>query len=203
MKQSMIVSLYFYFYLTISFAVTTISLDATLSNFTLQEQTQNRNLIDVYTTLHTIKKIHRDIENFHDQLPEEDQIIQQDCMTDIMIVLIGTYEKIIGATVTYYLMINVPIQQNLHQTIGMILAEDTVKIINILGKQFIHFMFNHHMTWQKKAWYCAWIISILVMIKIGIDQIPQSIKPQQQDIDFNLINDDKSSYLKDKFSNYR
>ncbi len=191
MKQSIIQYLFFYLYIA--------GLACTLQANTMQEIPQGKAFIDLCTTLHTIKKIQRDIENLHEQQSQEDQIVQQDCVTDIMIILIGTYEKMIGATVTYYLMMNLPIQQNLHQTIAIILADDIIKIINILGKQLLQFIFNHQISWQKKVWYCAWIVSIIAVIKIGIDQIPQSIQPQQ----FNIINDDKSSYLKDKFSNYK
>ncbi len=194
MNQSIVLHLFFYLYIMGSVHC----LQAT----TFQKHINNEDLRDVYTTLHTIKKIHQDIENQHNESSEEDQIIQHDCIVEIMIVLIGTYEKIVGATVTYYLMMNMPIQQNLHQTIAIIIAEDIIKILRILGNQLIHFIFNRHMTIQEKIWYCTWIVGMIVGIKMCIDTIPQSIKPQPE-AHVTINNSNESGYLSDKFSNYK
>jgi hypothetical protein len=206
MKQSIMPSLSFYLYIAIYFVAVPIDLQASFPFLTGQEQLEDQAMHDIYTTLRMIKDMHRDVEHQQDELPQEEQIAQQDFILDIMVVLVGTYEKIVGATVTYYLMMNMPT----HDTVAIIIAEDIIKIINILGKRLIYFIFNRQMTWQEKVWYCAWVISVIAIIKISIDQIPQSVKPQQsaydlpvQDVDLNKISDDKSAYIKDKFSNYK
>lgn len=213
MKQSIILSLSFYLCMTMYFLGTTSFLEAFYSP---REQSQDQAILHMYTTLRVIKKIHRDVENEYNQLSQDgnefsqDDEQQQDFMIDIMIVLVGTYEKIVGATVTYYVMMNTPFQQDLQNSVAIIIAKDAVEIFNILGRQLITFIMNHKMTWQKKLWYCMWTISIIAMIKLGIDQIPKTVKPELSTYVFppennNLekIQGPESAYLKEKFNNWK
>ena len=216
MKQSIILSLSFYLCMTMYFLATTLHLEAFYS---AQEQSQDRILLDMYTTLRVIKKIHRDVENQCEQFTQDDEYLQdehpqQDFMIDIMIVLVGTYEKIVSATVNYYIMMHTPMQQDLQNNVAMIIAEDVVKIFNILGRRLIVFLIDHKMTWQKKIWYCMSIASVIIMIKIGIDQIPKIVKidkpessspyifPREND-NLYKISEPESGYLKDQFNYWK
>ncbi|MBV8660817.1 MAG: hypothetical protein JO129_01565 [Candidatus Dependentiae bacterium] len=177
MKQ---LSLSFYLYITIYFIGSFINLEA-LEYISMQKRCLDKDLLEMFTTLRVIKKIHKDLQDQYHELQNSDYEQQKECekeedfIVDIMIILTGTYEKIIGVTVTYYLTLNTPIQQNLHNSIAQILAEDSIKIISILGKKLMYFVFNLHLSWQEKLWYCACVISIITIIKLGIDQIPQQI----------------------------
>lgn len=208
MKQLIMPSLSFYLYIATCFFGLTIFLEASYDAHHILSQDQT--LSNVHTTLRVIKQVHRDIEDLHEQSIQDNQFPEHDFLIDIMIVLVGTYEKMVGATVTYYLMINMPIQYNLQDAVARIIAEDIIKIMSILGKRFIHFIFDRHMTWKEKLWYCAWIISVITLIKIGIDQIPQPVQPQPTL--YNLPNEimnlqkneeDKSGYLKEKFNDWK
>ena len=208
MKQLIIFSVSFYLYIAMYFIETPMIMAAPCSQMTMVSRAlQDKTLLDIYTTLRIIKQIHRDTENQYELLPEEDQDIQQDFMVDIMIVLVGTYEKIIGTTVTYYLTMNMAIQQDLQSSVAIIIAEDMAKIFNIISKKLVFFIFNQRMTWQQKLWYCTWTLTVIGIIKLGIDQIPKIIKPEQLHQELSSKNDgiskknneDKSAYLKDEF----
>ena len=209
MKQLIIPSLSFYFYIVICFAGSFLDLKAFGSTIPYQHL-NDQQLLDTYTTLKVIKRIQIDVQNkYDDQIQEDNQSPQPDFMIDVMVVLFGTYEKIVGATVTHYVMINMPMQQNLQSTVARIIAEDLIKIISILGKQLMNFIFSKQMTLQEKIWHCAWVFSVIIMIKIGIDQLPVSTKPQQpfynslhNGSDSQRIQGEESVYLTGKFGNW-
>jgi|GEM_PF-1441807 len=215
MKQLISSRLSFYFFIFLCFAGTFINLEAlNYAAVTEQEGISDIDILDMYTTLRVIRGVHDDVQ---DQLSHDDQLEQSDFIVDIMIVLVGMYEKIVGATATYYLMAYLPVQQSLHEIVGKIIANGVIEIMSILSRQLIRYIFNQDMTLREKIWYCAWAISIIGLIKVGIDQIPQSIKPElcsdglfhptsEQDMynlpnpiyDLNQIRDNKSSYLRVK-----
>ena len=166
-------------------------------NVGLQALQQDQLLLDMYTTQQIIKNIHAEIGG------HQDEQIDHDVVNEVMLILIGTYEKVVGITVTYCLMMHNPmLQYDLRDEIAKIIAQDAIKIISILIKQCTYFIFNKKMNLKEKLWYCGLIASIIVIIKLGLDQIPLSI--QQENSDKNLINLDKESgYVSDKFSIYR
>jgi hypothetical protein len=126
--------------------------------------------------------------------------VQEDFVVEMVTILMGTYEKMIGLTVSYCLMMHNPLmQQKIKDEIAALLAQDTITIMSILSKQAIYYMFDKKVTVQKKLWYCSAIISMIIIMKCGIDQIPVSIKPQKDQKE----DGDKTSYLKDKFALYR
>ena len=143
MKQSIQLSLYFYISIVMLFTEAIMyAQDYNVVSLRIQEQKQEQQLLDIFTTLRIINKIHKDIEDNSDQLSLEDQALQEDCMIEIIAILVGTYEKIVGTTVTYYLMMNMPAQQNIQHTIGIIIAQDTIKILNILSKRLLLFIYS-------------------------------------------------------------
>ena len=212
MKQSIMLSLHFYCIFVMLFTAVPCMLDASYS--VTWQQKKDQEFADIYTTLRVIQKIHRDVEDHYDQLPPEDMAMQQDCMIEIITILIETYKKIVGTTVTYYLMMNTPMQQNLQQSIGLIIAEDTLKILHVLGNRLLQFITSQNMTWQQKAWYCTWVAGIIIIMKLGIDQLPQPEKKDKDSAeeksspvapilnsDFHKIQEDKSACLEGKFNN--
>src|SRR3989339_1038483 len=217
MKQSIRLSLYFYLFI-VMFFTQTIACDQIYKEIPLQIQDQknDQQLLDIYTTLRIIKKIHKDLEDYSsDALPLEDQTFQEDCMIEIIAILVGTYEKIVGATVTYYLMINMPGQQNIQHTIAIIIAQDAIKILNILSKRLLSCIYSQKMTWQQKAWHCTWVVGVIILIKLGIDQIPQPYKSDKSDKKENIplqvsvqnsdshkIQEAESGFLQGKFNNW-
>ena len=134
-------------------------------------------------------------------------------MIEIIAILVGTYEKIVGTTVTYYLMMNMPGQQNIQYSIAVIIAQDAVKILNILSKRLLSFICSQKMTWQQKAWYCTWVAAVIILIKLGIDQIPQPEKSDKkecfpplmpvQNSNSHQIQEPESGFLQGKFNNWR
>jgi hypothetical protein len=212
MKQPIIISLHFYCILVMFFTLTTFFLQG--YSCIDAQQKKDQEIANIYTTLRVIQKIHRDVEDHYDQLPPEDMAMQQDCMIEIISILVETYEKIVGTTVTYYLMMNMPMQQNLQQAIAVIIAQDTLKILHVLGKRLLQFITSQNMTWQQKAWYCTWVAGIIIIIKLGIDQLPQIEKKEKDssqeknssatpilNSDFHKIQEDKSACLEGKFNN--
>lgn len=222
MEQLIISRLSFYFCIILYFTGSFINLEA-LNCITEQNRyldySHNKiisdlEILDVYTTLRVVRDVHDDVQS---QLSQNNQLGQHDFIVDIMAVCVGMYEKIVGATVTYYLMAYLPMHQNLHDIVGKIIAEGIIEITSILSRQLIHYIFNQNMTLREKIWYCGCAISIIGLIKIGIDQIPQIMKPEScmhdssQAIpehviynlpnpiyDFNKIRRDESVYLKGK-----
>ena len=211
MKQSIIPSLSFYLYIVICFTGSFLCLNAGESAIFHQQlndqEINDQNVLDTYTTLRTIKRIHRDVQDQYDQRPEDNHQ-QQDFMIDIMVLLVSMYEKIVAATVTHYLMLHVPGQEDLQITVARIIAQDTVKIIAILGKQLMYFIFSQQMTWQEKLWYCGWVVTVIVIIKLGIDQISKSEKqksstPPLQKVSIPESIQEEQSHLSQQFGNYK
>ncbi len=229
----MISSLSFYFYIVICFAGALLQGQAPES-LIMQKQISDQKILQMYTTLRVITRIHRDIA---DQNNLEDQFEKHDFLIEIMAILMETYQKIIAATVTHYLMIHTPMQQDLQTTIIRIIAGDMIQVFAILGKHLLHFVVSDAVTLQQKLFYCIWFTCIIAMIRIGVDQIPkpgpnsqasktttnqismpsmteqfsyqfhQNISNQNQnrpDQSFHSqeIQEDKSSCLTEKFSNW-
>jgi len=116
----------------------------------------------------------------------QQQEYQLDITVEVIIMFIEMYQKIVEATVAYYLMPNSQVQYNLHDIIMQIITEHTIKIISFLGQKFIEFICNRQMSWQEKISYCACILSMIYIIKIGIEKLSISIKPEEVISDFAL-----------------
>ncbi|MGZ6250827.1 MAG: hypothetical protein ACXWL2_02260 [Candidatus Chromulinivorax sp.] len=96
----------------------------------------------------------------------------QNDLDQLIIVLTNTYQKIIIATVTYYLMMNLPGQQNLQFTIAQIIVQDIVKILRVISKMIIRFIINPDISNGAKIGYCLSITCIIIAIKIVVDALP-------------------------------
>lgn len=153
-------------------------------------------LREIYSAEDVIQRIRIDLDSY--QAEEEHNFI-----VDITVVFIEMYEKIVGVTVTYCLMMHNPVlQQNLHDEVAKIIAQDMIKVFAILAKQLVYFVLNAKMSLQEKIFYCGLIASIIILIKLGIDQIPQSIKPKNRD-ENNNYNLQESGYVTGKFDYYK
>lgn len=155
-------------------------------------------LLDIYISEKIIKQVHDDMVNLFDR-DDEDQV-QEEFVVEIVSILMGTYEKMIGLSVSYCLMMHNPLmQQKIKDEIATLLAQDTIKILAMLSKQAIYYMCDEKVTLKEKLWYCGAIISMIIIMKCGIDQIPVSMKSQKDQQE----NVDRTSYLTDKFALYR
>ncbi len=157
------------------------------------EVNNNECLFNMDVVSHVIGGMRIDLESY------EQDFSDRDCIVEISIILVEMYEKIVSATVTYFLMMHNPmLQQNLHDEVAKIIARDMIKIFAILGKEFIFFIFNKKMTVQEKLARCCAIGAVIIVLKIGIDQFPL-----KKDVIKEIIIDDKSAYLSDKYNLYR
>lgn len=164
----------FYVYLSIYFSLNFINLEA----FDYYKDAQKQFLIntyldDSYTKIKVMKQFHRALDDQFDQELQEDEVERHDYMIDVITILAGTYKKIVAATVIHYLLVHVPEQKNLHEIVAQIIADDTIKIIDILFKEFLYVITHYKMTWREKMWYCTCFVSLIIMIKLEIDQIPE------------------------------
>lgn len=125
---------------------------------------------DIQVALGSIRDIQHE---FEDDVHE----FGSDIVIEVVLICVEMYEKIIEATVTYYLLINVPGQQNLHDVIVRIIVNHVIKIINILYRQFMHFIFDHELTWKEKVMHCTWILGFIFVIKISLEKLPKTINP--------------------------
>ena len=91
----------------------------------------------------------------------------------LFVIFIEMYQKIVEATVAYYLMPNTSIHHNLHDIIIKIIADYVIKLTSILSSKLIDFIFDHKISWQEKVAYCGWILSMMIIIKLGIEQLPK------------------------------
>jgi hypothetical protein len=146
--------------------INSTSLYSNVGAFDYSVSPYDKDILEIYTAL----KVQCDLEEDFDQLEDDEEPIQQDFIIDIIVVLVGMYEKIVASTVTHYLLINLPGQEKLQNIVTKIIAEDIVKIISILCQRVLHFIYSHRMTWKEKLSYCIWVASIIVMIKLSIDQ---------------------------------
>lgn len=97
----------------------------------------------------------------------------QNDLDQLIIVLTNTYQKIIVATVTYYLMMDYPGQQNLQFTIAQIIVQDVIKVLKIISKMVIRFILNPDISNSTKIGYCISITCIIVGIKMVVDALPE------------------------------
>jgi len=142
---------------------------------------------DIQITLGTIRNIQYEFE-FEDSVHE----IKSDVMMEVILICVEMYEKIIEATVTYYLLINVPGKQNIHDVIIKIIVNHVLKIINILYREFMHYLFNHELTWKEKMIHCAWILGFVFVIKMGLEKLPKTTKPMSLIVDIHGGNTEKT-----------
>jgi hypothetical protein len=182
MKLSQAIGLCLYFYGIMSFVSAA------------QSSQRDASLLDMYTAQCIIK-------NMHDEI----QSCDEDFVVEIMVILVGTYEKIVGATVSYCLMMHNPVlQEDLHDEVARILAQDIIKILSILLRQFVSFITDKKITLKEKLYYCALIGTAIIIIKLGVDQLPKSLKKKDNNKD-NQSDDlpAESGYVSGKFAHYR
>lgn len=203
------ISLPFCLYIAIYFLNSLQNLQANEHHIAFHSKNYKPNMQNIALNLQIIQNLRMKLQSQYDEHednsnnnePHEDCNAEKDTIVEIMIILTGTYEKIINATVTYYIMIHMPMQQDLHTTVALILAEDMAKIVTVLCKRLLEFGLHPSLTWKHKAWYCVWIISMIGIIKLGIDQIPKVIPDISPE---SLTNqEEEGAYLKEKFSNYK
>ena len=179
------------------------TIDDTSKTSMYQNNNDQSSLLRICATLQRIKDLR---DEFDDIEYPEDEDKRPDFMIEIMNILSGTYEKIIGATVTYYLMINLAGQNNLHETVAKIMTEDAIKILGILTQEYGYFLSSQTMSLRQKIWYCTCSWLLIMACKMAIDQIPQVTINNSPALDFSLDdaekNTAKSSYVRDKFHKY-
>jgi hypothetical protein len=180
MKKLVVPKLYFYIYITVFVIISYSSIEAFENYFNFACNSNK------YNKLRFIKKNQMDIEikfeNFFDKDDEDMIHDDQDFVMEIMEILISMYEKIVSASVSYYILMDLPRQEKLQNIVARIIAQDTLKIINILNKKIINYLFNKDMTWERKILYCAFIGVIIMIIKLGIDRIAQNIQAEKNNI---------------------
>ena len=190
MKLSQTSGIYFYFYTLVMICGW---------NVPMQASQDNRCLSYLQTTQNAINNLRIDLEGYEygQDIPDRDFIVE------ITVILIEMYEKIVSATVVYILMMHNPmLQQNLRDEVARIIARDMVKIFAILSRELTCFIFSQKMNVQEKIARCCVIAAIIVIIKLGIDQI--SFENKQNNITNNYVfSKEESGYLSDKFGAYR
>ena len=154
-------------------------------------------MYDFYRSQATIKKLSDDVSSI-----ENEDV--KDCVDKILLILVDTYEKIVGATVLYYLMMHDPCaQKDIHSEIAKIMHDATLKILTILKKELLFFVFDKKISLQKKCKACLVIVSIILLMKLGINNfcIISNQEKNKEGLDVDMSQE--SIYLSDKFSNYR
>ena len=184
MKKLSFAKLYFYATFAVCFLMNTKLLQA-------QEQLPIGIDNDVKVALHILQDLRHEFEHFPTDESHSDLIIHI-----AVNAFVEMYQKIVEATVTYYLMPNMPAKQNLHDIIIRIIADDTIRLIALLCRELIHFIFDHQMSWQEKAYHCAWVISVILIIKMGVENLPKSINPTGMIQDNGNKNDEKPFWPK-------
>lgn len=139
---------------------------------------------DIQITLVAI----RDMQN---EFEDEMQVFRSDVVVEIVLICIEMYEKIVEATVAHCLLIHVPGQQSIHDVIARIIVSHVLKIINILYREFMNYLFNHELTWKEKMIHCAWILGFIFVIKIGLEKLPKTTKPVGLIVDIHQGNEEK------------
>lgn len=160
----------------------------------------DQSLLKMYTTIQHHRTEKHDIDDI-----ESDQYDiawhNQSFINKIITVLLGMYEKIIGATVTYYLCSNLEYQPNLHEKIAHIIAKDSIKIIGIIGNECIYFFTDDSLSNRRKVVLCCCAISCMIGIKLFIDHhIPYTHTPQDAQHESAA---QESSYVSDKFDHWK
>jgi len=164
---------------------------------------QDASFDNIYRTLTIIKDLQQDFENYDNDHNDNSDYNQKDCVVKIIALCIEMYERIIEATITHYLLINIPIQQDLHGVIIRIVADYTVRIMIVLYEKLSHFIFDHEMSLQEKFYYSGGIIAMILVVKFCLEKIPSSVQNGPNTVFFQDKSKDENLYTSGQTHNYK
>jgi len=144
-----------------------------------EESFEDECIFEIYTTLRIIDQMRYNIEEYDQNVfysPVNTDNNHQDFMVEIIGLLLAMYGKIIEATVTHYLIGELPLDKNGYEAIIKIIATDSIVIMQVTGKHLFLFLSDSNISWQEKVYRCAFVFGIVLIIKVGMDSMPDMIK---------------------------
>jgi hypothetical protein len=120
---------------------------------------------DVAVTLRIIRELHNEIENVS-------HWFDSDLLMHVVTSLVEMYRKVVEITLIYYVVPGGLSQKEFHNKIIKVISQDITKIIDYLCREFINSIFNEELSWQERICHCAWILSIILIIKASIEEMP-------------------------------
>ena len=200
MKIFSIRKFYFYSIIMIFVSMNSGSIFAQIFPIEGNEKMQDiSNALRVICDMRNNNHEHEDVENIivtlrvirelHDEIESVSYWFDTNLLMDVTMSLIEMYKKIVEITVMHYLMPGGLSQKEFHDKIIKIISNDITKIIDSLCKKFVAYIFNQDLTWQDRICHCAWILSIILIIKTGIKEIPHffDFAPAKENIEKKIL----------------
>ena len=127
---------------------------------------------NINITLRIVRELHNEIENVS-------HWFDSDLLMHVVTSLVEMYRKIVEITLIYYAEPGNLSQKEFHEKIIKIISQDIAKIIDYLCKEFVNSIFNQELSWQERICHCAWILSIILIIKASIEEMPYILNFEQ------------------------
>lgn len=162
MKIFSIIKFYFYFIMIIPFFIVP---GYVYSQEVYIKHQNHREIKNIITTLRVIHNLQDEVENVSHWFASE-------ILMRVVVDLIEMYKKIFEITVMYYISPGYISQKDFYNKVAKIISNDIGKIINYLCKEFVDSIFNEELTWQERICQSASILSIILIIKTSIDEMP-------------------------------
>lgn len=145
------------------------------NNKIMQEMTNSLDVLrdfnphqdDISMTLSIIRELHNEIDNVS-------HWFDSDLLMHVVTSLVEMYRKIVEITLLYYVDSEGLTQKQFHESVIKIISHDIAAIIDYLCKEFVNSVFNENLSWQERICHCAWILSIILIIKTSIEEMPYS-----------------------------
>lgn len=122
---------------------------------------------DISMTLSIIRELHNEVDNVS-------HWFDSDLLMHVVTSLVEMYRKVVEVTLLYYVEPEGLTQKEFHEAVIKIISHDIANIIDYLCKEFVHSIFNENLSWQERICHCAWILSIILIIKTSIEEMPYS-----------------------------
>lgn len=119
----------------------------------------------IAVTLRIIRDLHNEIENVS-------HWFDSDLLMHVVTSLVEMYRKVVEITLIYYVVPGGLSQKDFHNKVVKIISQDIAKIIDYLCREFINSIFDQKLSWQERICHCAWILSIILIIKASIEEMP-------------------------------
>ena len=120
---------------------------------------------NIKLTLCIVRELHNEIENVS-------HWFDSDLLMHVVTSLVEMYRKIVEITLKYYAEPGNVSQKEFHDKVIKIISQDIANIIDYLCKEFVISIFNQDLSWQERICHCAWILSIILIIKASIEEMP-------------------------------
>lgn len=140
----------------------------------------NKNMAIIGTSLDRVRNMTNDdtattlavIHQLHDEVAKVSHWFDSEMLSTVAKMLVEMYRKIAEQILIYHVEQSELSQEEFYACIVEIVSHDIAKIIEYLCKEFVDSIFNENLLWHERICHCAWILSIILIIKTSVEEMP-------------------------------